>query len=307
MRLPAGTLMEKTQTKKIKTAAAVFELPQRLGILQYVEYEPPPREWCSDECLYEGMLTAEGCRKGVCIKYRVWVHSRDRRRWEAKERWRRRRDEEAGGCIRQQVADALWELSEKYEVGVWYERDFCGVVVNGVRLDQPHCRTAEECIRQILEDYKKEVERMREPPPPPPPDPAEEEYKVLVEKYAWLRHWRKDIVVEYLKREKKQLLETLEKLANPEVPDIVPLFLSLFDVSLGCGVEVYRGIEIDEYCISFCVKDIMPRIMRYCYSKGGGWRPLEGTLRPFKVGIIDGRLCEIYVNTLSTKRYVRIV
>jgi hypothetical protein len=104
--------------KKIKTTASVFELPQRLGVLQYVEYEPPPREWCTnDGCLYEGLLTAEGCRKGVCIKYRVWVHSRDRRRWEVKERWRRRRDEEAG-CLRQNVADALWELAEKYDVGV---------------------------------------------------------------------------------------------------------------------------------------------------------------------------------------------
>ncbi len=45
------------------TAAAVFELPQRLGILQYVEYEPP-RGWCTDRCLYVGVLTAEGCRKG---------------------------------------------------------------------------------------------------------------------------------------------------------------------------------------------------------------------------------------------------
>ncbi len=37
--------------------AAVFELPQRLGILQYVEYEPP-RGWCTDRCLYVGVLTA---------------------------------------------------------------------------------------------------------------------------------------------------------------------------------------------------------------------------------------------------------
>jgi hypothetical protein len=120
-----------TTVKKIKTTAAVFELPQRLGILQYVEYEPTPREWCtSDGCLYEGLLTAEGCRRGICIKYRVWVHSRDRRRWEARERWRRRRDEEAGGCIKQQVADALWELSGKYDVGVWYEYRRVGVWVN---------------------------------------------------------------------------------------------------------------------------------------------------------------------------------
>jgi hypothetical protein len=69
-----------TTVKKVKTVASVFELPQKLGVLQYVEYGPPPREWCAEDgCLYEGLLTAEGCRKGVCIKYRVWVHSRDRR------------------------------------------------------------------------------------------------------------------------------------------------------------------------------------------------------------------------------------
>ncbi len=77
-----------TTAKKVKTTAAVFELPQKLGILQYVEYESPPREWCTDGCLYDGVLTAEGCRKGVCVRYRVWVHSRDRKRWEARERRR---------------------------------------------------------------------------------------------------------------------------------------------------------------------------------------------------------------------------
>jgi len=150
-----------TTVKKVKTVSSVFELPQKLGILQYVEYEPPPREWCTnDGCLYEGLLTAEGCRRGVCIKYHVWVHSRDRRRWGAKEKWRRRRDEEAGGCIRQQVADALWELSGKYNVGVWYEYVrvgvgvnqydvFCGVVVNGVKLYQPHCSSVEDYVKQI--------------------------------------------------------------------------------------------------------------------------------------------------------------
>jgi hypothetical protein len=196
-----------TAAKKIKTTAAVFELPQKLGILQYVEYEPPPREWCtSDGCLYEGILTAEGCRKGVCVRYRVWVFSRDRRRWEAKERWRRR-DEEAGGCIRQQVADALWELSGKYDVGVWYEYVrvgvgvnqydvFCGVVVNGVELDQPHCRTAEECVEEMLRDYRRELEKLREPPELAlvvKIDPAEELLREWPELEAfgveWVRKW----------------------------------------------------------------------------------------------------------------------
>jgi len=193
--------------KKIKTTASVFELPQKLGILQYVEYEPPPREWCTnDGCLYEGLLSAEGCRRGICVRYRVWVYSRDRRRWEVKERWRRR-DEEAGGCIRQQVADALWELSGKYDVGLWYEYRrvgtwvdqydvFCGVVVNGVRLYQPHCRAVEDCVRQILEDYKRELERLREPPQPAlviRSDPAEELLREWPELEAfgveWVRKW----------------------------------------------------------------------------------------------------------------------
>jgi hypothetical protein len=55
-----------TAAKKIKTTASVVELPQRLGILQYVEYEPLPREWCTSEgCLYEGPLT----RKAVAKEY----------------------------------------------------------------------------------------------------------------------------------------------------------------------------------------------------------------------------------------------
>jgi len=145
------------------------------------------------------VLTAEGCRKGVCVRYRVWVHSRDRRRWEVRERWRRRRDEDADGCIKQQVVDALWELADRFDVGVWYEYVrvgmginqydvFCGVVVNGVRLDQPQCRAVEECVEQILEDYKREVERLREPPKPPP-DPAEELLRKWPELQAFGVEW----------------------------------------------------------------------------------------------------------------------
>jgi hypothetical protein len=193
--------------KKIKTTAAVFELPQKLGILQYIEYEPPPREWCTDGCLYEGVLTAEGCRRGVCVRYRVWVHSRDRRKWEAREKWRRRRDEDVGGCIRQQVADALWELSGRYDVGLWYEYVrvgmwvnqydvFCGVVVNGVKLYQPYCRAVEECVEEILRDYRRELERLREPPEPAlviKIDPVKELLKEYPELEAfgveWVRKW----------------------------------------------------------------------------------------------------------------------
>jgi hypothetical protein len=158
----------------VKTVATVFELPQKLGILQYVEYESPPRERCAGGCLYEGLLTAEGCRRGVCVRYRVRVWSRDRRRWEARERWEMQKVE-IGGCLRQAVADALWELSGQYDVGVWYEYVkaglwvdvydvYCGVVVNGVKLYQPYCRDVDDCIKRIIEDYKRELGKMNKPP-----------------------------------------------------------------------------------------------------------------------------------------------
>ncbi|NAZ32685.1 MAG: hypothetical protein GU356_00050 [Pyrobaculum sp.] len=124
----------------------------------------------------------------------------------AKEKWRRR-DGEAGGCIKQQVADALWELSGRFEVGLWYEYVrvgvgvnqydvFCGVVVNGVRLDQPYCRSAEECVEEMLRDYGREVERLREPPEPVlvvRSDPVEELLREWPELGSfgvdWVRKW----------------------------------------------------------------------------------------------------------------------
>jgi hypothetical protein len=256
--------------RRIRTTAAVFELPQKLGILQYVEYEPPPREWCtSDGCLYEGVLTAEGCRRGVCVKYRVWVHSKDRRRWEAKERWRRRRDEEVGGCLRQQVAEALWELSGKYDVGVWYEYRrvgmwvnqydvFCGVVVNGVKLYQPHCRAVEDCVRQILEDYKREVERLREPPEPAlviKIDPVEELLKEWPELGAfgvdWVKKWLdlRDRLIEIAKVMRRY----------PWMVDVIrqrPM-----SILHPYTVEVYVARDGSEVCLSlnppkaFCARD----------------------------------------------------
>jgi hypothetical protein len=67
------------------------------------------------------------------------------------------------------------------------------VVVNCVELGQPHCRAIDECVRQILEEYKREVERLSTPPPSPPPDPAEELLREWLELQAfgteWVRKW----------------------------------------------------------------------------------------------------------------------
>jgi hypothetical protein len=98
-------------------------------------------------------------------------------------------------------------LSGQYDVGVWYEYVrvgtwsrqfdvFCGVVVNGVRLDQPYCRSAEECVEEILRDYRWELERLGEPPKPVlvvKIDPVEELLREWPELEAfgtdWVRKW----------------------------------------------------------------------------------------------------------------------
>ena len=48
----------------MKRVINLFELPRRLGILQFVECETP--------CC---VLTAEGYKRGVCLRYRVCVTS----------------------------------------------------------------------------------------------------------------------------------------------------------------------------------------------------------------------------------------
>jgi hypothetical protein len=70
------------------------------------------------------------------------------------------------------------------------------VVVNGVELDQPYCRAVEECVEEMLRDYKREVERLREPPEPAlviKIDPVEELLKEYPELGAfgteWVRKW----------------------------------------------------------------------------------------------------------------------
>jgi hypothetical protein len=304
-----------TTARRIKTAATVFELPQRLGILQYVEYEPPRREWCINGCLYEGLLTAEGCRRGVCIKYRVWVHSRDRRRWEARERWRRRRDEDVGGCIRQQVADALWELSGQHNVGLWYEYVkvgvginqydvFCGVVVNGVKLYQPHCRSVDDCVEEILRDYKREVEKMKEPPQLAlvvKTDPVEELLRVWPELGAfgveWVRAWaphaREELVeIAKIMRRFPWMVEVVRQrpVSNPH-----PYM-----------VEAYVARDESEVCL------MLNQLKTFC-ARNGAVKEVKLELEFKRYEVYEDKIRGVYrpkgllAFTTAAKEYIRIL
>jgi hypothetical protein len=68
--------------------------------------------------------------------------------------------------------------------------------VDGIRLDQPYCRTVEECVEEILRDYEREVEKIREPPEPAlvvRSDPMEELLREWPELGAfgveWIKAW----------------------------------------------------------------------------------------------------------------------
>jgi hypothetical protein len=305
-----------TAAKRIKTTAAVFELPQRLGILQYVEYEPPPREWCVNGCLYEGLLTAEGCRRGVCVRYRVWVHSKDRRRWEAKERWRRRSDEEVGGCIRQQVADALWELSGQYDVGVWYEYVkvgagvnqydvFCGVVVDGVRLDQPHCRAVEECAEEILREYKREVERLREPPEPAlvvKIDPVEE----LLREWPELKAFGVEWVRAWALHAKEELVEIAKVMRRyPWMVDVVRRRRPVSNPHPYL-VEVYVAVDGSEVCLT------LNQLKAFC-EQNGAVKETKLELEFKRYEVYEDKIREVYrpkgllAFTAASKEYVKVL
>jgi len=231
-----------------------------------------------------------------------------------KEKWRRR-DEEAGGCIRQQVADALWELSGKYDVGVWYEYVrvgtwvnrydvFCGPVVNGVKLYQPYCRAVDECVKQILEDYKREVEKMKEPPQPAlviKTDPVEELLREWPELEAfgmeWVRAWAPHAKEELVKiakvmRRYPWMVDVVRQrpVANPH-----PYM-----------VEVYVAVDGSEVCLS------LNQLKTYC-TKDGAVKEVKLELEFTRYEVYEERIREVYrpkgllAFTTAAREYVRLI
>jgi hypothetical protein len=268
--------------------AEVFELPKLLGVAQHVEYDPQELERYRSAT---GLLRAEGCSRGVCIKYKVWVWSGDGKGWSAS--GRRRRQEDGGGCLRQQVADALWELAERgYDVGV----EDCEVVVNGVRLGVITCRSVDNCVERIVQEYKYVLNAPRR-------DPNEEEYEDLLRRYPKLRWWNKSAVVDIIKRgggARWALYDLLSRLAD--VDEKVWAFLGRFNVDLRCTVEVYsRG---EELCVRFHIGNCEPRM--YCYRAGEGWRAVNDTPKYIRLMPAEGgKAVEVYA--IQNKEYLRVV
>ncbi len=219
-----------------------------------------------------------------------------------------------GGCIRQQVADALWELSGRFDVGVWYEYVrvgtwsrqfdvFCGVVVNGVRLDQPHCRAVEECVEEMLRDYRRELERLREPPVPAlviKIDPVEELLREWPELGAfgveWVKKWLD------LRERLIEIAKTLRRF--PWMVDVVrqrPM-----TILHPYTVEVYVAVDGSEACLS------LNPPKAFC-SQNGAVRAVKLELEFKRYETYEDRIREVYrpkgllAYATAAREYVRML
>jgi hypothetical protein len=213
------------------------------------------------------------------------------------------------------VADALWELSGQHDVGVWYEYVkvsagvnqydvFCGVVVNGVKLYQPHCRSADDCVKQIIEDYKREVEKMKEPPKPAlviKTDPVEELLREWPELEAfgaeWVRAWAphaKEELVEIAKimRRFPWMVEVVRQrpVSNPH-PYLV---------------EVYVARDESEVCLA------LNQLKTYC-ARDGAVKEVRLELEFMRYEVYEERIRGVYrpkgllAFAAAAKEYIRIL
>jgi len=213
------------------------------------------------------------------------------------------------------VADALWELSGRFEVGLWYEYRrvgvgvdqydvFCGVVVNGVRLYQPHCRAVDECVEEMLRDYGRELEKMREPPEPAlvvRSDPAEELLREWPELEAfgveWVKAWAphtRERLVEIAKvmRRHPWMVEVVRQrpVANPH-----PYM-----------VEAYVAVDGSEVCLS------LNQLKAYC-AQDGVVKEVKLELEFKRYETYEDKIREIYrpkgllAFAAAAREYVRIL
>jgi hypothetical protein len=211
------------------------------------------------------------------------------------------------------VADALWELSGQFEVGLWYEYVrvgtwlhqfdvFCGVVVNGVKLDQPYCRAVEECVEEMLKDYRREVERLREPPEPVlviKIDPVEELLREWPELQAfgveWVRKW----------------LDLRERLV--EIARVLRRFPWMVYVVRQRPVSILHPYVVNAFVAKDGSEACLQLASRTFCARGGEVREAKLELEFSRYETYEGALREVYrprglfAFTAAAKEYVEIL
>jgi hypothetical protein len=184
-----------------------------------------------------------------------------------------------------------------------YPECICGVVVNGVKLNRPHCRTVEECVDEILRDYKREVEKINEPPQPAlvvKTDPVEELLREWPELEAfgveWVKAWAphaKEELVEIAKvmRRYPWMVEVARQrpVSNPH-PYLV---------------EVYVARDESEVCLS------LNQLKTYC-ARNGAVKEVKLELEFKRYEVYEDKIRGVYrpkgllAFSTASKEYIRI-
>jgi hypothetical protein len=194
---------------------------------------------------------------------------------------------------------------EYVRVGVWVNQYdvFCGVVVDGVRLDQPYCRAVEECVEEILRDYEREVKRLREPPEPAlviKIDPAEELLREWPELGAfgteWVRKWL-DL--------RERLIEIAKVMRSyPWMVDVVKQ--RPMSILHPYAVEVYVAKDRSETCLR------LTSSKAYC-AQNGAVKEVKLDLEFKRYETYEDKMRELYrpkgllAFTMAAREYVRIL
>jgi hypothetical protein len=197
-------------------------------------------------------------------------------------------------------------------VGLWYECSgprwylecICGVVVNGVKLPRPYCRTVEECVEQNLGDYRREVERMKEPPQPAVvirTDPAEE----LLKEYPELEAFGVEWVRAWTPHARERLVEIAKVLRRfPWMVDVVRQRpMSILHPYM---VEVYVARDESEACLA------LNQLKAYC-ARNGAVRAVKLELAFNRYEVYEEKIREVYrpkgllAYTTAAREYVRLL
>jgi len=198
----------------------------------------------------------------------------------------------------------VWYEYVRVGMGVNQYDVFCGVVVNGVRLDQPYCRAVEECVEEILRDYERGLERLREPPQPAlviKVDPVEE----LLREWPELEAFGVDWVKAWAPHARERLIEIAKVMRMyPWMVDAVrqrPM-----SILHPYTVEVYVARDGSEACIS------LNPPKAFC-AQNGAVKGAKLELEFSRYETYEEKIREVYrpkgllAYTTAAKEYVRIL
>jgi hypothetical protein len=247
------------------SAAALFELPRRLGVPQRVFYVAAFST--------EGELVAEGCGRGACIRYRVSVE-RKNGRWEIKGPPKRRERKEDRGPG-EELYEALLMLSEGgREVGVrcaaggrWRGCGAYEIEIDGALLPVPECGAVGECLKALRQELEEYWERVRLALDTVPYLPREVElarqYPELVEvlgKRLFLQYARNEWGEQHVIRPLGEVLRQFPRLAD--------VLRGCLDGELASLADVVIAVREDgmEACLLCMHRD---GALRGCARRGG--------------------------------------